>query len=126
MVALVIAFVFALGQQAPAKPAPVPSLTGKWTMSLEVPTGTATPTLEIVQDGQKISGSYQGRYGKFPITGTLKEKALLFTFTMTAEGQEVVMSFSGEVAADAQSMKGTAEMPGLGEATWSAKRAPAK
>ena len=126
MVALVIAFVFALGQQAPAKPTPVPSLTGKWTMSLEVPTGTATPTLDIVQDGQKISGSYQGRYGKFPISGTLKEKALLFTFTMTAEGQEVVMSFSGEVAADAQSMKGTAEMPGLGEATWSAKRAPAK
>lgn len=127
MLAVMLTVALALGQQAPPKPSPAPPpITGKWAMTLEVPTGTATPSLELVQDGQKISGFYQGRYGKFPVSGTLMDRALLFTFTMNAEGQEVVMTFSGEVAADAQSMKGTADMPGLGEATWSAKRAPAK
>jgi hypothetical protein len=32
------------------------------------------------------------------------------------------MNFSGEVAADAQTMKGQATIEGLGDATWSAKR----
>ncbi len=123
MFVFALALVFALGQQAPPKPAPVPSLTGKWTMTLEMPTGTATPSLEIVHNEQKISGFYQGRYGKFPIAGTLKERTILFTFTMNAEGTDVVMTFTGNVAADGQTIKGTADMPGLGEAAWSAKRA---
>jgi hypothetical protein len=123
MFALALAFLFALGQQAPQKPAPPASITGKWAMTLEMPTGTATPSLELVQSGEKVSGSYQGRYGKFPVTGSLKKNALVFSFTMNAEGQEVVMTFTGEVAADLLSMKGTADMPGLGEAAWSAKRA---
>ena len=41
---------------------------------------------------------------------------------MGAEGQTVTMSFQGEVSADAQSMKGTASLGEMGEATWSAKR----
>ena len=32
------------------------------------------------------------------------------------------MSFRGEVAADAESMKGQATIEGLGDATWSARR----
>jgi hypothetical protein len=123
MLVLALAFLFALGPQAPQKPAPPTTISGKWAMTLEMPTGTATPSLELVQNGEKISGSYQGRYGKFPVTGSLKKNALVFTFTMSAEGQEVVMTFTGEVAADLLSMKGTADMPGLGEAAWSAQRA---
>jgi hypothetical protein len=32
------------------------------------------------------------------------------------------MTFAGEVSADAQSMKGTATLGEMGEATWSAKK----
>jgi len=109
-------------QQAPPKPAPPPTLTGKWTMTLEMQMGTASPAIELVQDAEKITGVYAGRYGKFPLTGTLKGRALQFTFTMNAEGTDVVMSFRGEVAADFQSIKGDADMGGAGEATWYAKR----
>ena len=41
---------------------------------------------------------------------------------MSAEGQSVTMSYTGEVTADAQSMKGTASLGEMGDATWSAKR----
>ena len=109
--------------QAQAKPAPPPTLTGKWTMTIEMQSGTASPALELVQDGGKIAGAYtSGRYGKFQLTGTLKGRALQFTFTLNAEGTEVLMSFKGEVAADFQSIKGDADMGGAGEATWHAKR----
>ena len=108
--------------QAQSKPAPPPTLTGNWTMAIEIQGTTATPSLELVQDGEKITGVYTGRYGKFQLTGTLKGRALQFTFTMNAEGTDVLMTFKGEVAADFQSMKGEADMAGAGEANWSATR----
>ena len=111
--------------QAQAKPAPTPSLTGKWTMAIDIQGTTATPSLELVQEGEKITGTYAGRYGKFQLTGTLKGRALVFTFTMNAEGTEVLMTFKGEVAADFQSMKGDADLAQAGDGTWTAVRAKA-
>jgi ABC-type transport system substrate-binding protein len=120
----------AAAQNPPPKPTPTPTptptatLTGKWTMTLDMQMGTATPALEFTQQGEKITGTYEGRYGKFPLTGTLKAKVLEFSFTMNAEGTEVPMYFRGEVAADFQSIvKGTAELDGMGEASWTARRA---
>lgn len=101
-------------------PAPATTVTGKWTMSLEMQMGTATPSLDLVQQGEKITGFYEGRYGKFPVTGTIKKNVIEFYFSMNAEGTEVVMSFKGQVAPDFKSMKGDADMGGAGEANWSA------
>ena len=123
---IVVALVLSLSgfAQAPSKPAPPPTLTGKWTMTIEMQGGTASPALELVQDGEKITGSYtSGRYGKFALTGTLKARVLHFTFTMNAEGTDVPMAFKGEVAVDFESIKGDADMGGAGEASWTARRA---
>jgi hypothetical protein len=112
--------------QAPTpqkSPAPPSSLAGKWAMELVTDAFTATPALEFMQQGEKLTGTYEGRYGKFPFTAVLKDKALSFSFTMSAEGTDVLMAFKGEVAADFKSIKGTAELAGMGSATWTAKRA---
>ena len=101
------------------KPADV---TGKWLMELHLEMGTSTPTLELKQEGDKISGSYTGRYGAFPLAGTVKDRTLAFAFKMNADGTDAAMSFTGEIAADGQTMKGKAELEGLGEAAWNAKR----
>ena len=100
------------------------TVTGKWTMTLEMSMGTATPTLEITkQEGEKIAGSYSGRYGTFPFDGSVKNRVIQFAFNMVAEDQNVTMSFMGEVSADGQSItKGTAVLGELGDATWSAKK----
>ena len=103
----------------PAKPI---NIAGKWAMTLDLSIGQATPALDLKQDGEKVTGTYTGRYGTFPLQGTLKGRALEFSFQMNAEGQDVTMSFSGEVAVDGESMKGTATIEGLGDATWTAKR----
>ncbi len=107
-------------------PAPAPAKTlniaGKWLMTLELSVGTANPTLDLKQDGEKITGTYTGRYGESQLKGTLKGQALEFGFTMNAEGQDVTLSFTAQVAADGQSMKGAATIEGLGDATWTARR----
>ncbi len=98
------------------------NVAGKWAMTMEMSMGTATPSLDLQQDGTKISGSYTGRYGTFPLEGTLKERAIQFSFQMGAEGETVTMSFAGEVAPDGQTMKGTASLGEMGDATWTAKK----
>ncbi len=109
-------------EQKPDSKAAV-NVAGKWTMTLEMSMGTATPTLDLKQDGSKITGTYTGRYGTFNLEGTLKERVIQFAFTMTAEGQSVDMKFAGEVAEDGQTMtKGVAVLGELGDATWTAKR----
>lgn len=108
-------------QDPPAQP-PV-SIAGKWTVSLDMAMGTAEVTLEFSQDGEKIKGTYAGRYGTFPLEGTVKGRAVEFVVTTTIEGQQSSMWFGGEVAEDGQAMKGPAELGGAGEAYWTAKRA---
>jgi hypothetical protein len=112
-------------QTAPPPPKPI-DITGKWTMSFETPMGTSTPALEFKQTGEKITGSYTGRYGKFPFEGTLKGRTIRFAFTMNAEGQPAEMVFSGEVAADGLTMQGQATLGELGDTQWSAKKNPDK
>jgi len=108
-----------------AKPAAkVIAIAGNWTMALELPAiGSASPSLDLKQDGEKITGTYTGRYGASAIEGTLKDRAIEFTTTVNAEGTPAKMSFWGEVSLDGQTMtKGTAEVEGLGDATWTATK----
>jgi hypothetical protein len=127
LVVLACAFGAILHALPQGKPDPAPekgavNVAGKWVMTLEMGMGTATPGLELKQEGAKITGTYSGRYGSFPLEGSLKGRVIAFSFTMSAEGQSVTMSYTGEVAADSQSMKGTASLGDMGDATWSAKR----
>lgn len=129
---IVVALGLAVGLAAPVpaqgKPEQKPdskatqTVAGKWAMTLEMSMGTGTPTLDLKQDGEKITGTYTGRYGTFDLQGSVKERAIQFSFTMSAEGQSVTMSFTGEIAQDGQTMKGTAVLGEMGDATWTAKR----
>jgi hypothetical protein len=126
-VVLLVAWLAAFGAAGQAqvkdqKPRAPIDVTGKWTMTLEMSMGTATPALDLKQDGETVSGTYTGRYGTYELHGTLKDRTIRFSFVMGSADQSVTMSFSGEVAADGQTMKGTADLGDMGEAAWSAKR----
>jgi hypothetical protein len=104
-----------------AKPAAV---AGKWTVTLETESFTANSGLEFKQEGEKLTGTYtSSRYGATPLQGTVKDRAIEFTFKLSADGTEVPMAFKGEVAADGQTMKGRASISDMGDATWTAKKA---
>lgn len=99
------------------------SVAGKWNMDLQLSFGPASPTIVLKQDDTKLTGTYSGRYGDAPVTGTIKGRAIQFMVKINAEGQDAQMDFTGEVAGDSQSMKGALQITGLDDATWSATRA---
>jgi hypothetical protein len=82
-------------------------LSGTWNVSVELPNMTATPTLVLKQDGEKLTGDYvSAQYGKFPITGTLKGSDLNFSFAMNVEGNALNVTYTGKVDTDG-SLKGS-------------------
>jgi len=112
-----------------SKPEPKPddkkaplSIAGKWTMTLETAMGNGTPALDLKQDGEKITGTYTGRYGAAPLVGTLKANALTFKVNISAEGTDVEMVFTGEVSPDGTAMRGDATLGPAGDATWTAHK----
>jgi hypothetical protein len=104
-----------------AEPAKV---AGRWNVTLELEAITGHPVLTFKQDGEKLTGTYEGRYGTFAIEGSIKEKSIQFTVTMVAEGVQTQGSFTGTV--DGETMGGKVEFEGAGEGSWTASRAPAK
>ena len=101
-----------------AEPAKV---AGVWNVALELETIKGHPVLTLKQDGEKITGTYEGRYGPSALEGTIKEKAIEFSVTFVAEGMQTTGAFAGTV--DGDTMSGTVDFEGAGDGTWSAARA---
>ena len=91
---------------APSTPS-IPSLTGTWNVSVELPNMTANPTVVLKQEGEKLTGEYvSAQYGKWPITGTLKGSDVNFWFAMNVEGNALNVTYTGTVDKDG-SLKGS-------------------
>jgi hypothetical protein len=76
-------------------------LSGTWNVSVELPNMTATPTLVLKQDGEKLTGEYvSAQYGRFPITGTVKGSDVSFWFAMNVEGNALNVTYTGTVDKD--------------------------
>ncbi len=106
-----------------APPAPA-TIAGRWQFTVELAVGTGRPLVTFKQDGEKITGTYEGRYGKSALEGTVKENHVEFIVTVVAEGTTVSGAFAGDVEKDR--MTGTVEYEGAGDGTWSAVRIPEK
>jgi hypothetical protein len=90
---------------AGAKPTAV---AGTWALTVETSAGTGTPTVVLQQDGASLSGTYRGRFGTHPLTGTLKGDAIMFAFTVSGPMGSAEVTYTGTVAGD--TMKGTLRM----------------
>ena len=101
---------------------------GVWKFTVELEVGTGHPTVTLKQDGEKVTGTYDGRYGAAPLEGTIKENKIEFTVSMTAEGAAVTGVFSGVVEGEGekQGMRGAVDFDQAGEGTWTAVRAAAR
>ena len=107
-----------------AEPAAPANIAGQWQFTVELAVGTGRPLVTFKQDGEKITGTYEGRYGKSALEGAVKENHVEFTVTVVAEGTTVTGEFAGDYEKD--QMSGTVEYEGAGDGTWSAVRVPAK
>jgi len=115
---LVAGLVLAGSASVVAEPAKVE---GKWNVVLQLESITGHPVLTLKQDGEKLTGTYEGRYGPSALEGEIKEKKIAFAVTFNAEGTQTTGVFQGTV--DGATMSGSVEFEGAGSGTWTAVRA---
>lgn len=102
----------ALAQDAAQDNSTAPSISGNWQISFAGKKGNRQVTMEIKQDGSKLSGAFQGERGSAPLTGSLSGNQISLTVKMPRRQ----ISFTGTV--DGGKMSGTMEQGG----SWSATR----
>ena len=96
-------------------------ISGVWDFEVETAQGSGNPVFTFKQDGEKLTGTYEGLLGKAAIAGTLKGSAVEWSFQADAGGQQVKVKYSGTVGS-ATSMQGKADIGELGQATWKASK----
>jgi hypothetical protein len=104
---------------APAFAADV-DVTGKWTMAVETQAGSGTPTFDLKQDGENVTGHYSGQLGEAPVTGTVKGNEVVLTYKVSGQGQELVVTYTGTVEGD--TMKGKVSLGEFGDGTFTGKK----
>jgi hypothetical protein len=95
-------------------------ITGKWNVAVTTQWGTGTSTLRLEQKGDKLTGRYEGSYGKADLSGTVKGKVFTFTFTLDLKGEPQKFIYEG--TAEQNLLKGKVTLPGVVAGTFSAKR----
>ncbi|MGE0814570.1 MAG: hypothetical protein AB7O28_14635 [Vicinamibacterales bacterium] len=85
-------------------------VTGDWAFTVETGAGSGTPAVSLKQDGEKLTGTYNGQLGNTTLSGTVKGTAIQFSFTGDIQGQTFDVTYQGTV--DGTSMQGS--MSGAG------------
>jgi hypothetical protein len=96
------------------------NVSGNWKLTFETPNGPANPSVVLKQDGEKLTGTYKGRFGEFPLEGAIKGKEFKFTVKVSAQGQEIQLEYAGAV--DGDTIKGKVKFGDMGEADFSGKK----
>ncbi len=106
---------------APAAPAAASAgdLTGTWDGAVETSAGSGNPTFTLKQEGEKLTGTYKGQLGDYPLTGTVKGEAIEFSFKVTGQVEGTAI-YKGTVSNGA--MKGTVDLAGVATGTFTAKK----
>jgi hypothetical protein len=96
-------------------------VSGTWQVTVETSQGTGTPTLDLQQKGDQLTGTFHSQIlGDAKVTGTVKGNAIEFSFEGDAGGQTLKVNYKGTIEGPA-AMKGTAVYAGFDEnAKWSA------
>lgn len=119
--ALILLLIWTMPGAALTAPA---NIAGRWQFTVELSMGTGSPVVTFEQEGEKITGTYEGRYGKSSLEGTVKENQVEFTIAVEAEGTRVAGVFNGVYENDR--MRGNVEYEGAGDGTWTAVRISAQ
>jgi hypothetical protein len=96
------------------------NVTGDWAFTVTTDQGGGNPTMTFKQDGEKLTGKYNGQFGSADLTGTVKGNAIQFTFTIDVQGQQAPATYKGTI--EKNSMKGTMDIGGMVSGTFTATK----
>ena len=87
-------------------------MTGTWNMSVETPAGSGAPYFMLKQEGDALTGTYNGAFGEAPVTGKVTGNEFVIEFT--SSGRKNV--YKGTV--EGKECKGTINISGIGDGTF--------
>lgn len=96
------------------------NVTGEWAFTVQTDQGGGTPTITFKQDGEKLTGKYNGQLGAADLTGTVKGNDITFNFTIDLQGQSAPVTYTGTV--EKNTMKGTMDIGGMVNGTFTATK----
>src|SRR6266545_8314924 len=105
-----------IGTNLYGSPLAYADVSGTWDLKVQTAERTATPTIILVQEGEKLTGTYRGRLGESKLEGTIKGAEITFAVNLKFQDQDLKIVYSGTV--DNDSMKGTAQFGDRGTGEW--------
>ena len=90
-------------------------LTGTWNFTVETSAGSGSPTFVFNQETEtSFTGTYKGQLGEAPVKGTINEKEVKFSFTVSDNLIEYTGTWEGN------NMKGSVKLGTMAEGTFTA------
>ena len=99
-----------------AQVAAAADVTGRWIMAVETGAGSGSPTFELVQKGDALSGTYKGQLGEAQVTGTVKGDDVTIEYKVDGPAGSLAVKYSGKT--DGKTMSGKVSLGQLGEGTF--------
>lgn len=94
-------------------------ISGSWEFTVNTSQGSGSPSFEFKQEGEKLTGTYSGLFGKAPISGSVKGDEVEFTFEVPNVDGKV--RYKGTLEGST-SMKGEVDYGDVGKGTFTAKK----
>ena len=94
---------------------------GKWDVMLKTPAGDMPANATLSDTDGKVSGTFGSQLGEVAIAGTAEGKALKLTMVAQTPQGDMTVVLTGDLDGD-NIVNGKAEVAGLGQMEWSAKR----
>jgi hypothetical protein len=89
---------------------------------VKTPGGELPASAMLTEDGGKITGTFGSPMGEVPIIGTIEGKALKLTVEAQTPQGAMTVILTGDIDGDTI-LNGKAEIAGMGQMEWTAKRA---
>jgi hypothetical protein len=97
-------------------------LTGTWCAKVDLGAQKGSPTFNLKQEGEKLTGTYSGALGESQIRGTVKGNEVTWDF----EASGVAVHYAGKISDDGSRIGGTVDYGGQASGTFVATRSEAK
>ena len=92
-------------------------VTGTSTFAVNLGIGSGEPTFVFEQDGETLTGTYEGTFGSAYVMGEVKGDTIEFSFAAAGVGKA---TYTGKIMGD--TMQGTCDYGGNLAGTWEAKK----
>jgi hypothetical protein len=97
-----------LAQDSQANNSPPANVAGAWQISWQGRNGTQQATMQVQQDGSKLSGTFEDASGSSSMSGSVAGKNV--SFSVQVQGRPMTLAFTG--TADGDKMSGTFQPQG--------------